>query len=178
MRWAIVAAVLFAAAGCAELTPGDPRVALFERPWRWTDERGGDVRFAQWRGSPLIVTLFFTSCTTRCPLTIAKLHALDAALRRKGMTAQFALVTLDPQNDDPARLLRFKESRHLPESWHLLRGGPDETREIGRALGVRALRDDGHIDHDVRIAIFDQGGRLVRAFSGWDFDEDQATAAR
>jgi hypothetical protein len=44
-------------------------------------------------------------------------------------------------------------------------------------LGVRATYDDEHIDHDVRIAVFDARGRLVRDFAGWDFDADQVVAA-
>ena len=147
---------------------------LFEPPWRWTDEQGTAVTFSQWRGDPIVVTAIFTSCTTRCPLTIEKLEKLDAALRKKGKRAQFALVTIDPQNDDPARLLRFKQSHHLPESWHMLRGGIEQTRDLCRMLGVHAIVDDSHIDHNVRIAIVDSTGQIVRNFAGWDFDEDRA----
>ena len=50
----------------------------------------------------------------------------------------------------------------------------DQTRALARMLGLRAVYEEGHIDHDVRIAVFDAAGRLVRTFVGWDFDEDQA----
>ena len=170
--------VLLSLAACAQpvspAAPGRHGVDLFGRPWRWTDERGDAVAFSQWRGAPLVVTAIFTSCTARCPLTVEKLRDVDAAFRRRGTPRQFLLVTLDPRTDNPARLLRFKQERHLPDAWHLLRGNLDDTRAFGRMLGVRAIYDDGHIDHDVRIAVFDGARRLVREYAGWDFNPNQA----
>jgi len=148
--------------------------SLFVQPWHWTDERGAEVTFAAWQGVPLVVAMFFTSCTTRCPLTVEKLRDVDEAFRRKGAPAQFLLVTLDPATDSSERLARFKTNRHLPDAWHVLRGSLEDTRALGRVLGVRAMFDDGHIDHDVRIAIFDRTGRRVRDFATWDFDPDRA----
>jgi protein SCO1/2 len=179
MRHAAVWLSLFQLVGCAMALPPaqPPPPNLFEHPWHWTDERGAAVALSRWQGMVLVVTAMFTSCTTRCPLTVEKLRALEEAFRRRGVQGEFVLVTLDPAVDDPARLLRFKERRHLPSSWHLLRGTTEATRELGRMLGVRALYDDGHIDHDVRIAIFDGKGQLVRNFVGWDFDAEEAVIA-
>jgi protein SCO1/2 len=147
--------------------------ALDQARWHWTDEAGEDVTLGRYAGSPVVLTAFFTSCTTRCPLTIERLRALDAAMRRRGIAGAFVLVTLDPRTDGPARLRRYKEEHGLPPSWHLLRGDLEETRALARALGLRAAYDDGHIDHDVRVAIFDRAGRLARTLDGWSFDEDQ-----
>jgi protein SCO1 len=184
MHRTIAMVLLAVLCGCS-LAPQQPGVVTDRRPvslfgpsWRWTDEQGEEVSFSRWRGSPLVVTAIFTSCTVRCPLTVEKLHLLDRGLHRRGIEGQFFLVTLDPQNDDRARLQRFKETRHLPPSWHMLRGSRQQTLELGRWLGVRAIYDSGHIDHDVRIAVFDAGGRLVRSFGGWDFDENTAVAVR
>jgi protein SCO1 len=178
-RWLVALAMgLPAILGCAPLSAPTAAVGrdapLFAQPWRWTDERGAEVTFAAWRGVPLVVAPFFTSCTTRCPLTLEKLRDVDEAFRRKGVLGQFVLVTLDPATDSSERLARFKATRHLPDAWHILRGSLDDTRALGRSLGVRAMYDDGHIDHDVRIAVFDGAGRRVRDFGGWDFDPDQA----
>jgi protein SCO1 len=181
-RLAIVLPLVFV--GCGQATApvapeaASPGASLFERPWRWTDERGSEVAFSRWRGAPLIVTAVYTSCTERCPLTVEKLRKVDDAFRRSGIDGQIVLVTLDPAQDTLERLQRFREARHLPSSWHTLRGSLEETRELGRLLRVRATYDDGHIDHDVRIAVFDHDGRLVRNFEGWDFDENDAVVAR
>jgi protein SCO1 len=150
--------------------------SLFQEPWRWTDEHGELVTFSKWRGSPLVVAMFFRSCTERCPLTVEKLRRIEAAFAKKKQPAQFLLVTLDPHTDTPSRLLAFKEGEHLSESsFHLLNGGDAETRALGRLLGVHpSANDEGHIDHEVRIVVFDAQGILTRSFVGWVFDDDDA----
>jgi cytochrome oxidase Cu insertion factor (SCO1/SenC/PrrC family) len=168
------------AAACAPLRAGAeasaaaPSRSLFEHPWRWVDERSDDVVFSHFGGAPLVVTGFFASCTVRCPRTVEKLQRLDEAFRREGLAGQFFLVTLDPESDGVDTLRRFKERRHLGSSFHLLRGGREETREFGRMLGMRVVRDDAHLDHDVRIAVFDRGGRMTHTYDDWSFDESGA----
>ncbi len=149
---------------------------LLERLGTWRDERGHAVTLADLRGSPVVLAPIFTFCTVRCPITVEKVRRLYEAYRRRNLDVRVVLVTLDPIRDDPARLLRFQETRNLPASWRLLRGTLDQTRALARMLGVRAIYDDNHIDHDVRIAVFDRGGRLVDAYGGWDFDEETAVS--
>jgi protein SCO1/2 len=138
---------------------------LFSRPWTWTDERGTSVRFDQWRGAPVIVTMVFTSCTSSCPLTIEKLRRVTDTFQGERRAATFVLVTLDPTNDTPAVLQRFKASRGLPEAWHLLRGDEAETRELEDLLQIHII-DDAHIFHDSRIVVFDGAGKLAGQVGG------------
>jgi protein SCO1/2 len=144
--------------------------SLFDRSWRWIDEYGAVAVFSQWHGGLIVVAAVYTSCTTRCPMTIQKVRAVDEAYRRAGVRAEIVLVTLDPRNDTPERLRRFKVSHDIPDRWHLLSGDESTTHEVARFLGTRAAFDDGHIDHDARISVFDQQGRLARTVQGWDFD--------
>jgi cytochrome oxidase Cu insertion factor (SCO1/SenC/PrrC family) len=130
-----------------------------------------------WRGEALVVAPIYASCTERCPRTIDKVRQVDQAFARRGIARHVLLVTLDPRNDGLARLRRFKEIRRLPVDWTILRGEEDATRELARMLDVRAIYDDTHIDHDVRIAVFDGAGRMVRNFRGWDFEEEDAVVA-
>jgi protein SCO1/2 len=151
------------------------RVSLFEHPWVWTDEQGERVAFSRWRGEPVLVTAIYTQCQATCPRTIGKLRKLDAALRREGRAPQFILVTLDPRDDTPERLRRFKLSEGFPESWHLLTGGVPETRGLADLLDIHVLNADSHIMHDARIIIFDAQGMPARSYSGWSLD-DESTA--
>jgi protein SCO1/2 len=150
-------------------------MSVFQPRWHWQDEHGKDVSFSRWRGAPLVVTVIYTSCKLRCPMTTDKLRKLDAAFTKKGERAHFILVTLDPGNDTPERLLDYKASRRLPaETWHLLRGSEAQTKELCRFLDVRVLDDRSHIDHDVKIRIFDSAGTLAGSYDGWRFDDDKA----
>ncbi len=151
-----------------------PQPSVFETPWRWTTEQNREVTLAKWRGHTLIVAPFYTACRTRCPATIGKLRGIDAAYREGGKSAAIVLVTLDPATDTPGHLLAFKKSAKLPDSWTLLTGSAGDTRALARWLDARPAYDDGHIDHQVRIAVFDREGRLVRNLHGWDFEAAEA----
>ena len=110
-------------------------------------------------------------------MTIDKLRGIDEALRAHGQSAEFVLVTIDPDNDTRERLRRWKESRRLPPSWHLLRGSKGDTIGFARWLQLNVARDSGHIDHDVKIAVLDPAGRLVARYAGWNFGNDELVAA-
>jgi protein SCO1/2 len=167
MRRLFACAVVLISVSASSGTP----TGLLERPWQWQTEQGETAQLSQWRGSPMIVSMVFTSCESRCPLTIAKLKSIEQALRRAGVVAQFALVTLDPGKDTPKRLAAYKREHRLPETWHLLSGSREATYELNRALAVNASPPDGHIDHEVRIMAVTPDGALAQSFSGWSFDD-------
>jgi protein SCO1/2 len=107
-------------------------------------------------------------------MTVRKLEELDRAYERNGGPVPIVLLTLDPETDTPERLARYKQQHALPEHWHFIQGGLPATRALARYLAANPAYDDGHIDHDVQIAIFDAKGELVHAFSGWSFDVNAA----
>jgi protein SCO1/2 len=147
-------------------------VSLFDRGWVWQDEKGQPFTFARWRGTPVLVTAIYTECHATCPRTVDKLRRLYAALGKDGRVPEFVLVTLDPKNDTPERLRRFKEAQKLPEAWHLVTGSPADTDELTSLLDVHVLNSDAHIVHDARIVIFDARGMPARTYSGFTLDEE------
>jgi protein SCO1/2 len=163
--------------GCATGTSGAGRDArrptavagetrsLFGADWIWRDERGEAVRFDRWRGAPIFLSLIFTNCTSACPLTIERLRRVSDTFKAEGRAATFVLVTLDPANDTPEQLGRFKLSRGLPAEWHLLRGGDAQTRALADLLQVKVV-ENAHIFHDSRIVIFDRDGKLAGQLRG------------
>jgi protein SCO1/2 len=166
-----------AGAGCAAESPGarrDARVptaaagetrSLFDADWIWRDEQGQAVRFDRWRGAPIFVSLVFTSCTSVCPLTIERLRRVSDTFKAEGRAATFVLVTLDPLNDTPEQLQRFKLSRRLPAEWHLLRGDDAQTHALADLLQVKVV-ENAHIFHDSRIVVFDRDGKLAGQLRG------------
>ena len=152
--------------------------SLFDHSWTWQDDHGESVAFSRWRGEPLVVTVVYTTCKVRCPMTLNKLRKVEKAFSAKGERAQFLLVTLDPAHDTPARLRAYKKSRGLSdENWHLFNGGQAQTKEFLAFFGIKALVDEAHIDHDTKIFVFDREGKPARSFEGWKFDEDKAVIA-
>jgi cytochrome oxidase Cu insertion factor (SCO1/SenC/PrrC family) len=168
LRALSIVAVLMAAAPAS----------LHEAGWRWTTEAGREVSLAHWRGTPVVLVPFYASCRVRCPITIEKVRRVEAAYHARGLTAAVVLVTLDPREDTPERLARFKQSAGLPPSWTLLRGDGATTQALSRALGVRATPDDAHIDHQVRVVVLDEEGRIARNLDGWGFSAEDAVLSR
>ena len=133
--------------------------SLFAYSWQWTDETGRATRFSDFGGVPLIVTQIYTSCTSTCPRTVARLRKLSERLERDGKTAQFLLVTLDPSSDTPERLRRYKAEEALPASWRLLSGSPRATQELSNVLEIHVMDGGSHLVHDAKIVLFDAGGK-------------------
>ncbi len=162
-------------AGCGALvTTESARSPRMAPGGTWTDENGQPIALERFRGAPVVFSAFFTSCTVRCPMTVEKLRDVDRAFQRSGPPVPIVILTLDPQTDTPERLGRYKRDHHLPDHWHFLWGALPATRKLARYLSVNPAYDDGHIDHDVEIAIFDANGRLAHGFQGWAFDADAA----
>jgi protein SCO1/2 len=178
MRAFPMAVVVLALAACASqgnavrTAPGGP--TLFDRPWVWSDEAGQPVRLAQWAGSTLVLSAFFTSCGRTCPLTVEKLRRVEEAYRAAGRRAEFVLVTIDPGTDDPQALARYKREHHLPDAWHLLRGSAAQTEDLTDLLDVHVLELTDHRVHSARIVVFDGRGAAALSFSCCNFDEAQA----
>ena len=174
-RRVLFATAVAAGVACSGLAHAGETPSLYQLPWRWTDDEGHDVTFSTYRGVPVVLTMIYTSCRIRCPLTLAKLKKIDAAFAKARRPVQFVLATLDPRNDSWTKLNAFKRSQGLPgRTWHLLTGDMAQTTALWRLLGTHAAYDDGHIDHDVKIAVLGLDGRILRSFEGWDFDVQDA----
>jgi protein SCO1/2 len=146
--------------------------SLYARRWTWTDELGKSVQLDRWRGKPLVVTAVFTTCKATCPRTIERLRKVHARFLAERRDAKFVLVTLDPANDTPERMRRFKAEQGLPASWTFLAGDKGQTRELLEMLGIHLMNLDDHIMHDGAIVVFDERGVASRSYTGWGLDEE------
>jgi protein SCO1/2 len=112
------------------------------------------------RGHPVLIAMFYGTCTQACPLTVAKLRSIEAALpeaQRREM--RVLLVSLDPARDTPAAMARLGARHGLDARWTLARTEDEHVRELAAALGVkyRAL-PDGEINHSAVITLLDGAG--------------------
>jgi len=178
VRWAsLVWAVLLSSCGpsydsVVRAVPAEhSRASIFDAPWVWADEEGRVVTTAQWRGSPLVVAMIYSTCLRTCPRTVEKLRSIDASLRSRGRSAQFLLVTLDPDVDTTERLRNYKAAHKLPGSWRLLRGQARSTRALADLVEIHVMDMGPHIVHESKIAAFDARGMLARSIECCDFDD-------
>jgi protein SCO1 len=165
-----------ASSGFELLKPGEqvPRGAF-------VDQDGRKRSFESFKGSPVVLTFVYTRCPlpTFCPLmdrhfvTIQNRLEADAALRR----VHLVTVSFDPAYDTPPVLK--KHARELKADltrWTFLTGDRDEVDRFAMRFGVsiaRAMNDPRDITHNLRTAIVDAGGKLVKVYTGNDWTPEQ-----
>src|SRR6476660_5740864 len=88
-------------------------------------------------GRIAIVTGFFTNCSSMCPFTQEKLAQVAKLLGpRLGKDVVIVSVSVDPQNDTPARMKDWGEKFHIGPGWTLLSGNPAEVDTLLKSLGL------------------------------------------
>ena len=79
-------------------------------------------------------------------------------------------VTLDPEFDTPAVLKKHAEALKAdPARWHFVTGQKDEVLAFAKRFGVVAKPPSeagGMLVHNLRTAVIDPQGRLVKTYSG------------
>jgi protein SCO1/2 len=151
---------------------------------RFVDQNGRKRRFHDFTGSPLVVTFIYTRCPlpTFCPLMDRHFAAMQAPLTQDPAFKRVRLVTIsfDPAADTPPVLMAH--ARQLKADlgrWTFLTGDRDEIDRFASRFGVsvsRAANDPRDITHNLRTAIIDGSGRLVKVYTGNDWTPDQVLA--
>ena len=137
--------------------------SLFELASTWKDQNGQRVTLDHVAGQATVLSMIYTSCAATCPLIVADLKRIDAALSpAERPRVRFILVSLDPARDTPGRLSDWAKATHIDESrWTLLSGDDGDVRELAATLDVRYQRQpDGEMAHTNGIHIVDRSGRV------------------
>lgn len=137
------------------------------------NEDGAAFPLAQLKGQPVVLTMAYTACKTRCPMTLNAMKKVEAGFLAARVPVQMVVITLDPHNDSPEKLKATRQARDLGPQWHLLAATDEQTTQLLASLQIKAQRDDFHIDHEAKVFVFDAGGALVAHYSGWKFDVDE-----
>ncbi|SEJ04419.1 SCO family protein [Frateuria terrea] len=149
-------------AGTAHATSPLPGDSVYQLAVPLTDQDGHTAAFAARRGTPQIVSMFYTSCTMVCPMII---DTMKATRRAAGEPARLHLlaVSFDPARDSVDALRRYAAAHKLDQRWWTLaRTAPQDTRSLAALLGVqyRPLRD-GEFNHSSALLLLDGEGRIV-----------------
>jgi len=88
-------------------------------------------------GRIAIVTGFFTNCSSMCPFTQEKLAQVAKLLgARLGKDVVIVSVSVDPENDTPARMKEWGEKFHIGAGWTLLSGNRADVDTLLKSLGL------------------------------------------
>ena len=141
---------------------------------RLVDQRGTPWAFSSLRGHRVAVTFIYTRCPLPdfCPLMDRQFAAVQNEIRRRPALADVRLltVTLDPQFDRPAVL--ESHARRMgadPVLWSFATGEDAEVTRFAEQFGLyveRSPERPSDITHNLRTAVVDAEGRLVKMHSG------------
>ena len=125
---------------------------------------GGETEWRALRGTPRVVTMFYSTCRAVCPMIVESARAVQRGVPAadRGRIG-FVLLTMDPSRDTPAALAAVQRERHLePATWLLLRPDEADVRKLAAILGVRyrALAD-GEFNHTTTLVLLDGDGRVL-----------------
>src|ERR1051325_8734281 len=88
-------------------------------------------------GRIAIVTGFFTTCSSMCPITQEKLSQVAKLLGpRLGKDVVIVAVSVDAENDTPARMKDWAEKFHIGRGWTLLSGNRTQVDTLLKSLGL------------------------------------------
>jgi protein SCO1 len=86
----------------------------------------------------VVINFIFTGCSQLCPLTTARLAAVQEQLGDAvGRDIFFYSISLDPLNDTPTALKKFSDGFKVGPGWLFLTGKPDDLKLIREKLGER-----------------------------------------
>ena len=160
--YAVPAAARAGAGESADALPGD---SLYQLPLRLETQQGKMLSLSQFRGRPLLITMFYSQCTAVCPVLTSALQRLDRRLNPADRSKLgILMVSLDSQNDTPAVLRAFAQEHHIDDArWVLARTTEPDVRVLAATLGISYRKlPDGSFNHSSVIALLDSAGVMAR----------------
>ena len=128
------------------------------------DQDGLAIDLDVHRGHPVIVSMFYGSCPTACPLLVSNIKELEASLPPEVRAeTRVLLVSFDREHDTPQALSVLAAKHHVAtDRWRLATGADEDVRQIASALDVSYRKQpDGSFVHDSVIAVLDAEGRIT-----------------
>lgn len=148
--------------------------SLYQVESKWTTDAGKEIKLAGLAGKPQVVLMFFSHCTTACPILVYDMRHIESSLTQAERSRiGFTLVSFDSERDTPAVLAQYRKALNLSASWTLLNGKPDDVRQLAALLGVQYKQNtDGQFAHSNAITLLNSRGEIVFRQTGLDSNPD------
>jgi protein SCO1/2 len=91
-------------------------------------------------GRPVLLNFVYTSCTTICPLSSQVFSQFQKGLINGREQVHLVSISIDPEQDTPARLRAYAEQYHAAPGWDHYTGAVAAINTVQRAFN--AYRED------------------------------------
>jgi cytochrome oxidase Cu insertion factor (SCO1/SenC/PrrC family) len=143
------------------------------------DQDGRPFQVAGLAGRVVLFNFIFTRCGSVCPMqtrTLAQVfEGLPADVRDR---VRFVSVSIDPENDTPARLQRFSKTMGADlEGWSFLTGDTRQIEALTQRLHIFDESETGQANkpqiHRTSLWLVDKQGRMLQRYRGDPPDKDR-----
>lgn len=140
-----------------------PEDSIYRLPATLVDQDGRSFELSSLRGTPMLFSMFYTSCEMVCPMIFETIEATRKALRVSGQGAiNVLMVSFDPARDTVEALKRTAVAHACDEHWTLARADDATVRKVAAVMGVQYRKlSNGEFNHSTLIDVLDRNGRIV-----------------
>lgn len=172
-RWAArrEAAYQSSTAGMIELNPDRPTTLPADErtplnlpapQFKLIDQNGLPFDSGQLKGKIWTFSLFFSECQGICPTMREKFEAVQNTTSDPNVS--FVLLTVDPEKDNPQKLLKYAAATKAdPNRTHLLTG---DLAEIHRVAQGFLIPFDLAVNHSGKVMLVDRDGTIRSFYTG------------
>ena len=136
--------------------------SLYDLPIPLLDESGTVKPLDAFRGHPVLITMFYGSCASACPLLTFDLKRIERQIPEPTRSElRILMVSFDAARDTPPVLARLMKERSMdPARWSLASATDDGARELAGVLNIKYRKlDGGEFFHSSAIILLDAQGR-------------------
>lgn len=140
---------------------------------RMRDHEGREVRFSDYAGRPLLISLVYTGCFQACPVATQFLGEAVRVARKALGDDRFNVVSIgfNQPFDTPAAMGAFKRQNKIDEpGWHFLSPDVTQVEALTTNLGFTYEATPKGFDHVTQVTIVDANGVIYRQVYGENFD--------
>jgi protein SCO1 len=87
-------------------------------------------------GRPVLLNFIFTTCSSTCPLTSRTLEEFQRKLGAEAAKVHMMSISIDPEQDSPARLREYARKFHAGSAWHYYTGTVAASLAAQKAFDV------------------------------------------
>jgi len=144
-----------------------------------TNQDQQKIRFTDFNGKAVALTFIYTRCPLPdfCILMSNHFAKLQKLLKRnRSLDGQWHLITVsfDPKFDTPKVLKNYGKSYGADFStWDFVVADEQTIYKLADGFGLTLADDDGLIAHNLRTALLDTEGRLVKVINGNEWTPEE-----
>lgn len=143
------------------------------------DQNGKSVLLSSVKGKPVLVGFIHTSCKGVCEMMTAKMRQVAHSLGAQfNSSVTMVSITTDPDDDDPAHLLKYAKAQRADTDGYLFLTGTQQ--QIDRLLNLYDVPEEGPDEtmvHVLDLFLVAPDGSSMHKYNGMAVSADALASA-